>query len=250
MYLVNFVPISFLLESEGKIQAWLGKGWGSSTTQAETKTIAKFVESLQIKEVVAVDIGANLGEWSGNLLREIPTAQIYAFEPSKEAFTNLELRFKDVDSIKCVNLGVGSQNGEVFLYADKSASGLASLTKRRVNHHGIVFDYKEKINVLTLDTWLTSKNFLRPNIIKIDIEGHELDVLLGAREALRFVQICQFEFGGANIDTRTFFQDFYYFFIHSGFKIYRISPRGPILINSYSEQDETFRPTNYLAVKH
>jgi hypothetical protein len=136
------------------------------------------------------------------------------------------------------------------LYADKSASGLASLTKRRVNHHGIFFDYKEKINVLTLDTWLTSKNFLRPNIIKIDIEGHELDVLLGAREALRFVQICQFEFGGANIDTRTFFQDFYYFFIHSGFKIYRISPRGPILINSYSEQDETFRPTNYLAVKH
>lgn len=235
---------------EAKIQVGLGKGWGASTTQAEAKILAKFVESLQIRELVAVDIGANVGEWSGNLLKEIPTAQIYAFEPSKEAFANLELRFKDVDSIKCVNLGIGSQNCEVFLYADKSASGLASLTQRRVTHHGIAFDYKEKINVLTLDTWLTSNNFLRPNIIKIDIEGHEWDVLLGAKQALEFVQICQFEFGGANIDTRTFFQDFYYFFVYSGFKIYRMSPRGPILIDSYYEQDETFRPTNYLAVKH
>lgn len=53
------------------------------------------------------------------------------------------------------------------------------------------------------------------------VEGHELDVLAGAEEALKSVQLVQFEFGGCNIDTRTYFQDFFYFFQQHGFAIHR-----------------------------
>jgi hypothetical protein len=83
----------------------------------------------------------------------------------------------------------------------------------------------------------------------MDVEGHEMDVLIGASKALRGVQIIQFEFGGGNIDTETFFQDFWYFFESNGFEISRMTPRGLKVISQYSENFETFKPTNYVAVR-
>lgn len=61
----------------------------------------------------------------------------------------------------------------------------------------------------------------------MDVEGHELDVLAGANEMISSgsIEYITFEFGGANIDSRIFFQDYYYFFDHYGYTIYRILPR-------------------------
>ena len=49
------------------------------------------------------------------------------------------------------------------------------------------------------------------DIMKLDVEGHELDVLEGSRKTINSIKLIQFEFGGCNIDSKTFFQDFYYF---------------------------------------
>ena len=84
--------------------------------------------------------------------------------------------------------------------------------------------------------------------IKIDVEGHELDVLRGAQKIVAKTKLIQFEFGGCNIDTRTFFQDFYYFFKQADFKLFRITPKGLFQIKEYLEEDEYFATTNYLAV--
>ena len=63
------------------------------------------------------------------------------------------------------------------------------------------------------------------------------------------IKALSFEFGGTHIDTRTFFQDFWYFLRPFGFNIYRIN-RGlrPILLRHYDEAHEHFRHTNFLAV--
>jgi len=86
--------------------------------------------------------------------------------------------------------------------------------------------------------------------IKIDIEGHELDALRGMGERVSDVKIIQFEFGGCNIDTRTYFQDFWYFFKSKNFRIYRITPAGCKLIPAYKESDEFFLTTNYIAANN
>ena len=86
--------------------------------------------------------------------------------------------------------------------------------------------------------------------MKIDVEGHELDVLKGFGDLIVKTKLVQFEFGGTNIDTRTFFQDFWYFFTKKNFRIYRISPKGKILINKYDEKHEYFLTTNYIAVNN
>ena len=70
-------------------------------------------------------------------------------------------------------------------------------------------------------------------VIKMDIEGFELFALKGAQEALKGqIQLIQFEFGGANIDSRTFFKDFW-LLLSPTFDIYRLSTKGLDLLSHY-----------------
>ena len=83
------------------------------------------------------------------------------------------------------------------------------------------------------------------------MEGHELDVLDGAKVmfANKAIDMVTFEFGGCNIDTRTFFQDFWYFFSKNDMAIYRILPNQRLYhITSYNESREQFDTTNYVAI--
>ena len=76
--------------------------------------------------------------------------------------------------------------------------------------------------------------------------GHEFDVLKGGAESLSMVELVQFEFGGTNIDSRTFFRDLWYFLTEIGFEIYRVSPNGLIHISHYSSSDECFAYSIFL----
>jgi FkbM family methyltransferase len=248
--LLHLIPWRLLEKFERKIQLELGKGWGSATTEVEARTVAEIAKQTISGDLIVYDIGANVGDWSAAIQKFLPDSRVFAFEPSKEAFDGLTKRFASSTNFTSINLALGKENTTTFLYADSSASGLGSLTKRRVKHFGIKFEYKEPVKVITLDEWL--KNHLpneTPNILKMDVEGHELDVLMGAINALQRIQVIQFEFGGGNIDSKTYFQDFWYFFESHGFEINRITPRGIKVISKYSESLETFMPTNYLAVR-
>jgi len=55
--------------------------------------------------------------------------------------------------------------------------------------------------------------------------------------------------GGANIDTRTFFQDFWYFFAKHNYDLFRITPFGVQKIDEYKERDEFFSTTNFIAIR-
>ena len=62
------------------------------------------------------------------------------------------------------------------------------------------------------------------------------------------IGIIQFEFGGCNIDSRCFFQDFFYFFSQCNMIIFRICPDKLVAVQGYNELYEHFRTTNYLAI--
>ncbi len=135
-----------------------------------------------------------------------------------------------------------------MLYADVPGSGLASLTKRRLDHFGLDLSHEEPVPVKRLESWARAANISTVDVLKIDVEGHELDVLKGAGDLLGNARVVQFEFGGCNIDTRTYFQDFWYL-LSRDFQIHRLGPGGTSAITSYTEHDETFTTTNYIAVR-
>lgn len=232
---------------ERKINTLQGKGWGTSTINNEILTLKSLNKNIKI----AIDIGGNIGDYSMNLLSNFPEIEIHIFEPSKYNFEILEKRFFGNKKITINKVALGNSIGEYKLFSNNPGSGLASLTKRNLDHFGIEFNYEEAVTLSTFEHYwenvLQKKNI---DFIKIDVEGHELDVMKGMGKAIENIKIIQFEFGGTCIDTRTFFQDYWYFFKNNSFKIFRIGPLGLNEIKNYKESDEYFLTTNYLCVKN
>jgi FkbM family methyltransferase len=224
-----------------------GKGYGSTSVKKEVKTCQSFaVAPLKL----AIDIGGNIGAYSAELRHGNSELEIHIFEPSKINVEKLRIRFSDDRSVKIVPVGIAEVSGHTTLFSDTPGSGLASLTKRRLDHFKIDFETTEEVETIRFeDYWINELGSRQIDLVKIDIEGHELSALNGFGKAINFSRVIQFEFGGCNIDTRTFFQDFWYFFDNNGFDIYRVTPFGAELISKYREQDEYFSTTNYIAVK-
>lgn len=180
-------------------------------------------------------------------------ASLHCFEPSIPTFELLLQRFKNTDeNIILNNFALGAQEQDATLYYDKQGSGLASLTKRRLDHFNISFEQSQKVHINTLDTYCKMHNIEHIHLLKLDVEGHELDVLNGAIELFskNAIDIVTFEFGGCNIDTKTYFQDFWYFFKDKNMSIYRILPNSKLYkIPEYREFYEQFVTTNYVAMK-
>jgi FkbM family methyltransferase len=225
----------------------LGKGAGSDSLNLEVTLTLKQFKPQHLAKLKVLDIGANIGDYSVEMLNQCPSAVIYCFEPSLETFEILRDRLESNENIKLEQLAISEFEGRALLYSNPEISGLSSLTRRRLDHFGMSMNESQDIELVTLDSW-TKLNSVVPDIIKIDVEGHELAVLKGAQKTILKVKIIQFEFGGCNIDTNTYFQDFWYFFQEFKFDIYRISPRGLIKIPEYNENDEFFKTTNYLAI--
>jgi FkbM family methyltransferase len=225
-----------------------GKGIGADTVKIEATIALNFLSDIGLNDPLVLDIGANIGLYSQAILEANPNSRVFAFEPSEVARIQLENRFANNSNVTIVPLALSTDTTTQQLWSDTLGSGLASLTRRRTQHFGFSFEESEVVEVTTLDSWRRNCG-ISPNLIKIDVEGHELDVIFGGKETISLANVVQFEFGGCNIDTRTFFQDFWYWFRESGFTIYRITQNKPVLIERYSEEDEYFRTTNYLAVR-
>jgi len=186
-----------------------------------------------------------LAEWMNGI-----AYNAHAFEPSKDAFSDLSKY--QAANVVVNNFGLGKEAGEYDLFYDKPGSGLASLTNRELSYLGIEFLHSEKVRVETMDNYCRMNNVARIDLLKIDVEGHELDVLIGASGmfAQNRIKMASFEFGGCNISTRTFFYDFFRFFKTKEMDIYRITPNGYLHpLFQYKEFYEQFRTTNFLAVK-
>lgn len=87
-------------------------------------------------------------------------------------------------------------------------------------------------------------------MIKIDVEGHEFQVLLGAEKILEHIRLIQFEFGPTNIHSRIFLKDIWDYLTPKGFQLNIMTKSGLLEVSKYREIYESFRTTNYLAIRN
>lgn len=195
--------------------------------------------------LVILDVGANVGDWAQAALLTFPRARVYSFEPSAYIRKSLSERFANESRVSVEPFALGERDGEAVLYAPAPGTKIGSLTRRQLPRKS--FSFEETISLRTLDSWAGSSGIENVDAIKLDVEGHELDVLRSGPNVLAKVRAVQFEFGGCNVDTRTFFRDFWNFFAERGFRLYRLAPRGLQELERYSEHLEVFRMTNLFA---
>lgn len=228
----------------GKVQ---GKGSGSHSLAREIAVLAGLAAG---KPKLALDIGGNVGEYTAGLIDLYPGLEVHVFEPATVNIARLGARFGTGSGVTVVPCAVSDHEGEAPIYSNAPGSGLTSLSQRKLDHMGIPFTEQETIRLIRIEAYWREVLGARPiDLVKIDIEGHELAALHGFGAALAATRAVQFEFGGANIDTRTYFRDFWYLFTEAGFDLYRITPLGPQRLHRYQERDEFFSTTNYVAVR-
>ena len=222
-------------------------GIGNDDVKNEVKHLTKILN----KDAKFIfDIGAGHGAYTEELLTKYPDAYFFLFEPQKICYNYLLKKFKNNKKVKIYNLAISNKITSTNLYFDKKGSGLASLVKRNLKHHSTKFNKKEKVKTTTLVSFFNdkfNKKNLKISLCKLDIEGHELSVLNSIKKIFDKFNVIQFEFGGCNIDSRTYFKD-YWLTLKDNFLIYRICPNRLLLIQEYSEKEERFNLTNYLAI--
>jgi FkbM family methyltransferase len=193
---------------------------------------------------VLFDVGANIGGYTLAASSVLQGWKIYAFEPAPQTFPRLQQATKELSDISLHNLGLSSQTGEASLNFGEDVTGLASLYDRDVLKNANAG--KVPIKLDTIDNFCSQNNIDRINFLKLDVEGHELEALKGAKNMLdeRSIDFIQFEFGGTDIDARVFLKDF--FDLLENYRIARVLKDGLEFIK-YEETEEIFTTTNYLA---
>ncbi len=241
-----------------RFQSLMGIGSGSdidSSGEAVLINKLKLLNTRTGQPLCVFDVGSNKGQFLELIeegLQDTPF-YIHAFEPSRHTFESLSDNAKEYSNVQLNNFGLGKERGEFELCYDEIGSGLASLSKRKLDHIGIDFKYSENVRIETLDDYCRNENVQNIDLLKLDVEGHELDVLQGGIQMFqgKRIKMVSFEFGGCNIDTRTYFKDFWYFFKENQMGcIFRIVPSGCLVpLQKYRETYEQFRTTNFLVLQ-
>lgn len=202
------------------------------------------------KEICIFDVGANCGDYSILALDifEGEKLNLYSFEPSKFTFNILRKNLIK-KNVNLFNIGFGDKKETRDLFNTKEGLGLASLYKRNLKEYGMEMNLVEKVDIETLDSFCEKNNIKKIDLLKIDVEGHEFNILKGAKRIIKsgLVEKIQFEFG-CNYDSRTYFKDFFYLLIKD-YKIYRVLRDGLYPIEEYKWTNEIFNAINYLAIK-
>ena len=224
-------------------------------TSGEVWVLSQLVRPACGEAAVVFDVGANVGDYSLLVHSLIPSARIYAFEPAAPVYEQLTRRLSSVGkgAFETFNFGFSDEENTVDLYSytveGEAASVISSIDKRLPTQVlQVEVNDTERINVRTIDAFCASHGINHIDFLKLDVEGHELAVLRGAEGMLEraAISMIQFEFGPANIYSRTYFYDFWSM-LSGKYDLFRIIPGGLAPITYYGEHLEIFLTTNYFA---
>jgi FkbM family methyltransferase len=202
-------------------------------------------------EITVVDVGAHQGDFARAARSAFgDRARIHCFEPEPLSFQALEAALSADAGIECHQLALGAAPGTARIFSDEPGSTLASLHPETFSTANASMGYSAEVSVETLDRVARTMQLGRIDLLKIDVEGHEVAVLNGAHELLAkdAIGVVQFEFGERNLATRTYLRDFVNL-LGLDYELFRLSPRG-LTRFEYQPSCEVFLlETNYVAVR-
>ena len=142
----------------------------------ELNALKSFFSQKHFSKALCLDIGANIGNHS--LFFSTIFDEVIAFEPYDKAFDLLKINSSQADNIQVNNFG----------FSDASKELPAQIVFGNIGATSIVSSPEQSNTILkveTLDSFVNENSLEGISFIKIDVEGHEYSVLVGAEDTLR-----------------------------------------------------------------
>lgn len=210
----------------------------------EVWIINKIVNKNKNGNFVIMDIGANRGDWSRDVLGLHSSVKVYSFEIIPDFFSQLE-RHSVRNRQKCFNIGFSDVASKIKI----NVSGFgAGIHKRRSKNKKKQF-YTIECEVMKGDDIVD--RYVKDDIdyIKIDVDGMEYNVLIGLNKTINAIRpIIQFEHSPYNYSEGHVFCDFYEYLSNNNYNLFILSSNHLHHIRYYSISHEIFLNKNILAV--
>lgn len=197
---------------------------------------------------VVLDVGAHHGKWSEAVL-SAKKAEVHAFEASRDAYEVLTAGIGQRVTLNWNAVTNASEDVTFHVYRDDAR--LSSIHRRLSVEEKLLGAGFDAITVpgTTLDAyWAGRSEQIR--FLKVDVEGAEYDVLRGADGLLRRGQVdfLQFEYGGTFFDAGITLRSVWSCLRRNGYRVLRVEGRKFSELERFSDRDETYKYTNFLAV--
>lgn len=148
----------------------------------ELEIVNKYISKLKTSSVV-YDLGAHIGYYTLIASKFLKgRGNVYSFEPFPMNFAKLtnHIRINNLKNVIPIQKAVGNQNGKVQ-FSNSPNDSANTYIKGSFMYKS--FDHIE-VDAITIDSVVHGKDLIPPNLIKIDVEGAELDVLKGAENTI------------------------------------------------------------------
>jgi len=181
----------------------------------DTESSLRRMKRLGFNPAVAIDVGAYVGDWTRSFKQIFPESRVLMIEPqasataalcnAKSELHNLELRV--------ALLGARAEASVGFYESETASSVLAEARNRRppTTH----------MPMTTLDAITEGGPFARPDLIKLDVQGYEIEVMRGGAHALESVEAVLMEVNLLRLhDGAPLFHDSAEYMGKRGFQVY------------------------------
>jgi FkbM family methyltransferase len=149
------------------------------------------LSALDVKTVV--DVGANKGQFALLATGVFPDVTIYSFEPLQEPAA----RFREMlgEEVRLFETAIGPSDREATIYVSHriDSSSLLPITKQSEIFPGTELKEERVVAVAPLTKYLSPEHIKPPALLKIDVQGYELEVLKGCDPLLMLFEFVYVE---------------------------------------------------------
>jgi len=183
-----------------------------------------------IENIIVFDCGTNRGQILDKIIQCFSKAKYYCFEPILELVFFLKDKYKGNNNIIVENFAVGASDSEEVKFNVNKYDETSSILKPSefMKERKIMHAEKEiEVMMRRIDKYCEERNIAKIDLIKMDLQGYELEALKGCGDFLSKIEVIYAEVNFIKIyENQPVFSEIDVFLSSKGFRLYNIYNMG------------------------
>ena len=200
--------------------------------------------------LVVWDVGGNIGDYTQAVLsrsaRAGRAATIAVFEPAPAAVERLRDRFKTAPQVTVFPLALSSEPGTMQFEMHGETTGTSTLQRTGAKNATVI-----DVTVDTAANVAEQIDVSRIDLMKIDAEGHDLEVIRGALPLLQAnrIGVVQFEYNFRWLFGKHLLKEAFEIADATGYRLGMVQPGRIVFFEEWQVENERFFEANYVLVQ-